>query len=319
LQTACWTALCIINGPRIVLECIWKVGKMAKAGAIDASLNGADGWRRLALTWTPSLPRHFFDQICTATGATSHEVLLSAFCQAMSDHFKQSGSPPEVLKVHVPLPSGHEEAGGGQLRRTTALPTLPTLPDGANASTMKCDLGLPCGAEDSRHVLETIQLRMKRVSSQRRMRMRNDVTARWMHICSQYTPWILLPLWRWLVDGSCASVVMETAHSAPSYHPFIQSSFKWDTSSPKTQLAVSLSTSGTMVRVGLISSVLPPTQLNLIAQNVERYLYQLAASYGVQQRKLSPHSTPHSTPPPTPTRHTPPPTPNLHSRRLLLL
>ena len=91
LETWCWMMLCVINGPRIVLECLWRVYMMARTDAIDASLNGSDGWRRLALTWTPSLPRHFFDQICKSSGATSHQVLLCAFSQAMTDHFKQSG------------------------------------------------------------------------------------------------------------------------------------------------------------------------------------------------------------------------------------
>lgn len=298
LETWCWMMLCVINGPRIVLECLWKVCVMAKAGAIDASLNGSDGWRRLTLTWTPSLPRHFFDQICKASGATSHQVLLSAFSQAMTDHFKQSGSLPEVLRVHVPL-------------KTPAMSR--TLPDVCDGSAMKCDLGLPCRTEDSRHVLETIQERMTKVLNRRRQRMRMYVTERWMRICSVYTPWILLPFWRWLVDGSCASVVMETNDFA--WHPLIQSSFKWNTSSPKTQLAVSLSRSGTTVRVGLISSVLPASQLNPIAQNIERYIYQVAASYGVQQRKLSPYSTPHSTPPPTPSGPSPPPSPEVRRRR----
>jgi len=309
LETWCWMMLCVINGPRIVLECLWRVYMMARTDAIDASLNGSDGWRRLALTWTPSLPRHFFDQICKSSGATSHQVLLCAFSQAMTDHFKQSGILPEVLRVHVPLKTATAAA-------SAASRTLPDLCDG---SSMKCDLGLPCRAEESHRVLDTIQQRMTKVLNRRRQRMRMDVTERWMRICSRYTPWVLLPFWRWLVDGSCASVVMETNDFA--WHPLIQSSFKWNTCSPKTQLAVSLSRSETTVRVGLISSVLSAAQLNFISQNMERYIYQLAASYGVQQRKLSPHSTPHSTPPPTPTGHSPPPSPALrrHLRRHLLL
>jgi len=129
-----------------------------------------------------------------------------------------TGSLPEVLRVHVPL-------------KTPAMSR--TLPDVCDGSAMKCDLGLPCRTEDSRHVLETIQERMTKVLNRRRQRMRMYVTERWMRICSVYTPWILLPFWRWLVDGSCASVVMETNDFA--WHPLIQSSFKWNTSSPKTR------------------------------------------------------------------------------------
>ena len=123
-----------------------------------------------------------------------------------------------MIRVHVPL--------------NTAT-TSRTLPDLCDGSTMKCDLSLPCRTEDSRHVLETIQERMMKVLNRRRQRMRMYVTERWMRICSRYTPWVLLPFWRWLVDGSCASVVMETNESP--WHPLIQSTFKWNTSSPKTR------------------------------------------------------------------------------------
>ena len=57
------------------------------------------------------------------------------------------------------------------------------------------------------------------------------------------------------------------------------------------ELHLCLSVGACNVQLGAACHVLTPQQLWLIVDHLERHIYQLAASYGVQWRRLSRHST----------------------------
>ena len=81
---------CGFNGPRILLEGVWK-GWMAAGCRLTEAPASDDGRTQLTLTWTPTLPLRVIERICAAADVSCRQVVLAALCQSLMDHFKQLG------------------------------------------------------------------------------------------------------------------------------------------------------------------------------------------------------------------------------------
>ncbi|XP_046449243.1 uncharacterized protein LOC124197750 [Daphnia pulex] len=237
-----------------------------------AAIATGNGWGA-HVSWTRPIPSiGFIDRICDLTGATSGQVVLTAFCQSVNQCCRQSATAAAAVGVlHVELTSSSSSLAG-------------SFP---NAD----DYTLPLGSaalDDGQVVLETLRRQRK----------------------NRKNPYRILPkdtLFRGLADSPSAilSVKMEMLASSSS----LPGSFLHWSSSPTPLIPIRLClwADDSSIRLGLIQhhQLLFPVR----ADDIERRIHQLAAGLGVQNRRpLSRHSSPSSSPQ---QRLTPPPTPRL--------
>ncbi|XP_067005165.2 uncharacterized protein [Anabrus simplex] len=275
----------IYTGPRILIEEILRSNQGQSHQLQTVSLCG-----RKVVSWSDPVPVALIHKICTATGSTSSEVLMSASVRALRDYFRQLGLsvPDEVLATarYLPLQElmNPSKIGGGRDGwLCLALPTRTSLGD----------------EDDPQAGLRQLQVAVKGARDRQTLL---QLVSQWPHqnslITSVLPSFIVRLIVNYFSKRYCVTltdIAPESAHESGKrllWGQEVESVIYWRPPQANISLSLSLMNYGDTVRLGVMSDAQLSPQHTMLASGFIHQLQQLAMVAGVPRERSTPPSTP---------------------------